>query len=143
MASFTIFVHLSIVARRSFVSCLGAPSPFLLTLIDSLPGQGSSARCCSPRAQRIRLRTLRHLQTWPSNNATSSHTDVIDPSRTVRKNNGINELDQLVGRRSIASDAEKFSTQVDCLPVNRLFFPAERGIGLNHKMGIKNAGKGL
>jgi hypothetical protein len=40
----------------------------------------------------------------------SSHADVIDPSRTVRKDNDIKELDQLIGRRSSASDAKNFST---------------------------------
>jgi hypothetical protein len=73
----------------------------------------------------------------------SSHADVIDPSRTVRKDNDIKELDQLIGRGSSPSDAENFSTQVDCLPVNRLFFRREGGIGLKHKMGIKIVAKGL
>lgn len=67
----------------------------------------------------------------------SSHADVIDPSRTIRKDNDIKELDQLIGRNSPASDAE------DCSPVNRLSFPQEGGIGLKNNTGIKIAAKGL
>jgi len=52
---------------------------------------------------------LRCAQIWSSNNGKSSHADVIDPSRTIRKDNDIKVLDQLIGCSTPASDAEKFS----------------------------------
>jgi len=42
------------------------------------------------------------------NDARSSHAIVIDPSRTIRMHNGIKGLDQIIGRSSIAGDAENF-----------------------------------